>query len=384
MKQHSNFDELVSGQSNHRLQPLSNSDLHTSNSRHWFSHLKVGQKIGIGYGLLLSIAVLGTTIGFLIADYYKSKAQKREEAAIEELYEVYQLKTSVFRVRTKQHKLIYYMDRPNIWQEKYTQLLKNVAQARQIWSDFGANYSIEKPAIYDSVIEQKAIHRLLQTHNGFSAYLQHTEALFKDNNPSKLLPNEIKTAQTQLFNFMHGSSVFKIDDFLNDITSLVEVTAQEYQQAKQELQTAEKLRLYIIGASLSLSIAIATLLAIYTSRAIAYPIQAVTHVAQQVTEESNFDLQAPVTTNDEVGILAASLNRLIQEVQQLIKTQKDANEQLEVYSQVLEKKASERARELNEKNHRLELALEELRRTQAQLVESEQGVEEKGTGAAEF
>jgi nitrogen fixation/metabolism regulation signal transduction histidine kinase len=88
---------------------------------------------------------------------------------------------------------------------------------------------------------------------------------------------------------------------------LVEVIAQEYQQANWELKRAEKLRVYIISGSLSLSIAIATLLAIYTSRTIARPIQAVTHVAQQVTEEYNFDLQAPITTNDEIGILAASL-----------------------------------------------------------------------------
>ncbi|MCC5642433.1 HAMP domain-containing protein [Nostoc sp. CHAB 5824] len=149
---------------------------------------------------------------------------------------------------------------------------------------------------------------------------------------------------------MHSSSIFMIDDFLNHITNLVEVIAEEYQQANWELRRAEKLRLNIILGSLSLLIVIATLLAIYTSRAIARPIPAVTHVAQQVIEESNFDLQAPVTTNDEVGILANSLNRLILEVQQLITVQNDANEQLEVYSQVLEQKVRERTRELNEKN----------------------------------
>ncbi|MBG1258967.1 HAMP domain-containing protein [Nostoc commune] len=371
MKQHHNFDELAFGRSNIPLQST-NSSPNTSNSRYWFSHLKVGQKIGIGYALILSIAVLGTSIGFLIADYYQRQAQKREEAAIEELYKMYQLKTSVFRVRTNQHKLILYMDQPKRWQEQYTLLVNYVDQARQVWFEFKTNYSIENPNLYDSVIEQEAVHRLLQTHKGFDTYLQRTEALFHDNNPSKLSPHNIRTAQTQLFNFMHSSSIFMIDDFLDDITNLVEVIAEEYQQANWELQRAEKLRLNIILGSLSLSIAIATLLAIYTSRAIARPIQAVTHVAQQVTEESNFDLQAPVTTNDEVGILATSLNRLILEVQQLITVQNDANEQLEVYSQVLEEKVRERTRELNEKNLSLNLALEELRSTQAQLGETEE------------
>ncbi|RCJ23265.1 HAMP domain-containing protein [Nostoc sp. ATCC 43529] len=368
MKQHKNFDKLACGCSNSSVQPL-------NNFGYWFSHLKVGQKIGVGYGLVVSIAVLGTTMGFLIADRYQLRAQKREVAAFEELYQASQLKTSVFYVRTTQHQLILYMDRPKLWEKNYAELLDYVAQVRQLWSELTANYTIQKPTKSSSVNKQKRFYLLLQNYKDFSAYLQRTEAFFEDNNPNKLSTSEIKTAQTELFNFMHGSSVFLMDNFLDDITKLVEVTAKEYEQAKQELQTAEKLRLYIIVASLSLSIAIATLLAIYTSLAIARPIQAVTHIAQQVTEESNFDLQAPVTTNDEVGILATSLNRLIQEVQQLIKAQKDINEQLEVYSQVLEKKVCERTQELNEKNQRLELALEELRSTQANLVKNQQEIQ---------
>lgn len=230
MKQHYNFDELAFGRSNSPLQST-NSSPNTSNSRYWFSHLKVGQKIGIGYALILSIAVLGTSIGFLIADHYQRQAQKLEEAAIEELYKMYQLKTSVFRVRTNQHKLILYMDQPKRWQEQYTLLVNYVDQARQVWFEFKTNYSIENANLYDSVIEQQAVHRLLQAHKGFDTYLQRTETLFHDNNPSKLSANDIKTAQTQLFNFMHSSSIFMIDDFLDDITNLVEVIAQEYQQA---------------------------------------------------------------------------------------------------------------------------------------------------------
>jgi methyl-accepting chemotaxis protein len=366
MKQYNNFDELAFDQSNSPLES-SNSSAGAKPYESWFKHLNVGQKIGVGYGLLLSIVVLGTSIGFFIADYYQQQAQKRKEAAIEELYQMYQLKTIVFRVRTNQHKLILYMDQPTRWQEQYTQLLGYVEQAKKIWFDFKANYKIENPIIYDLVNEQVAVQRLLQNYKDFDNYLQQTEVLFQANNPSQLSASEISTAQTQLFNFMHSSSVFMIDDFLDDITNLVEVIAQEHQQANVQLRKAEKLRLMIILGSLSLSIAIATLLAIYTSRTIARPIQAVTHVAQQVTEESNFDLQAPVMTNDEVGILAASLNRLIQEVQQLIQVQRDANEQLEVYSQVLEEKVRAHTRELNEKNLKLEAALEELRRTQAQL-----------------
>jgi signal transduction histidine kinase len=75
--------------------------------------------------------------------------------------------------------------------------------------------------------------------------------------------------------------------------------------------------------------AIAILLAFYTSHTIAHPLQALTQVAQQVTRDSNFDLQAPVQTDDEVSTLATSLNQLIQRVQQLMVEQRAYTENLE-------------------------------------------------------
>jgi signal transduction histidine kinase len=77
-----------------------------------------------------------------------------------------------------------------------------------------------------------------------------------------------------------------------------------------------------------LSVAIASALAVYTTRAIVQPIRDVTNVAQQVTEESNFALKAPVTSNDEVGVLATSLNQLIQRIAAYTQELKQAEVQL--------------------------------------------------------
>jgi methyl-accepting chemotaxis protein len=338
---------------------------------HWLGHLKVGQKITLGYVFVLGVAMVGTAAGFMIADHYQKQAQHEEEDAIEELYQVYRLKSAVFRVRTKQHKLILYMEQPVLWQEKYPKLLAYISAARQAWTEFEMVFRNPNRRFQDTPQEKAAYERLMQTKNGFDNYLKQSEILFKASNPKHLRSKAINATQAKLFNFMHTSRVFTLDRFLDDIANLVEVTAAEYNQAKVDLRNAEKLRLQIIAAGLLLSVAIATLLVFYMNWAIARPIQAVTHVAQQVTEESNFDLQAPVSTHDEIGILAISLNRLIQEVQQLLKAQRDTNEQLEVYSQVLEKKVRERTQELKEKNQSLQKALEELRHTQAQLMSTE-------------
>ncbi len=123
--------------------------------------------------------------------------------------------------------------------------------------------------------------------------------------------------------------------------------------------------LFLLGSS------ILAITGFLISRTITRPLKAVTNVAQRVTEESNFDLQAPVTTEDEVGILAISFNQLIQQVKVLLAEQYEANQKLEVYSQTLESKIEERTQALRQKNIVLKQTLQELRLTQSQLIQKE-------------
>ncbi|QSJ14259.1 HAMP domain-containing protein [Nostoc sp. UHCC 0702] len=82
------------------------------------------------------------------------------------------------------------------------------------------------------------------------------------------------------------------------------------------------------------------------SSSIAKPLQSVTEVAQQVTQESNFDLQAPVISKDETGILATAFNDMIGRVKTLL-TEKE------------------------QRSIQLEQALTDLHNTQLQLVQTE-------------
>jgi signal transduction histidine kinase len=80
------------------------------------------------------------------------------------------------------------------------------------------------------------------------------------------------------------------------------------------------------------SVAIAAIVAWRTSRAIAEPVITVTQVAEQVARKHNFDLRAPVTTEDEIGLLAKSLNHLIERVSQRTKELQQAKELAEAAS----------------------------------------------------
>lgn len=123
--------------------------------------------------------------------------------------------------------------------------------------------------------------------------------------------------------------------------------------------------LYIFGST------IVAIIGFLIARTISRPLQALTQVAQRVTQDSNFDLQASITTEDEVGILAIALNQLIQQVKQLLAEQYESHKKLAAYNQNLAQQVYERTQALNQKNIALKRTLHKLKLTQSQLVQQE-------------
>jgi signal transduction histidine kinase len=98
------------------------------------------------------------------------------------------------------------------------------------------------------------------------------------------------------------------------------------------MEDAQGIEKSIIIFSMLVSVAIAGIVAQRASRAIADPVVTVTKVAEQVAKQSNFDLRAPVTTKDEIGSLAKSLNYLIERVAKRTQELQQAKELAEAAS----------------------------------------------------
>lgn len=139
----------------------------------------------------------------------------------------------------------------------------------------------------------------------------------------------------------------------------------------KSLQAAKQILWVRLWSFFFLVAGLATMVGIQIAKAITRPLQAVTKVAQQVTREGNFYLQVPVTTQDEVGLLAVSFNSLIQRVAEY-------THDLEVARHTLEKRVEERTQELFHKhqqllqtNNQLSQVLQNLQQTQSQLIQTE-------------
>jgi signal transduction histidine kinase len=194
---------------------------------------------------------------------------------------------------------------------------------------------------------------------------------------NQLLANKTKVDQQELLLFFKKQVNLSIEfeKLSDELIRIIGYAEIQEKQANASFDSAQKLRIKVIIGSMLLSTAIAAILAVYTSNLIARPLQIVTNVAIKITQESNFQLRAYVTSNDEVGILATSLNQLVEWVG-------DYTQELELARQSLEQRVEERTQELElarqslekrveERTQELQKTLQDLKETQGQLIQTE-------------
>ncbi|WP_293066990.1 ATP-binding protein [Okeania sp. SIO2B3] len=119
----------------------------------------------------------------------------------------------------------------------------------------------------------------------------------------------------------------------------------------------------LVGLILALVMAVVMLL---LGHQIVRPILAIAQTAKLVSA-GDLTQKVPVITKNEIGFLAKTFNQMIQQL-------KNSYQQLSDYSHVLETKVEERTQELTEKNADLEQTLQQLKETQAQLIQNEKMV----------
>ncbi|MBE9007435.1 HAMP domain-containing protein [Fortiea sp. LEGE XX443] len=333
--------------------------------------LGVGQRISLGYAIALGIAVSGTVAGFGIGRYHYRQASVREDHTRNEVELLHRLQTSILQARTHQQQLIPLMQHPQKSQEEYTHLLHHKVQIELSWAELQEFLKNQPQQLKE--VHNKEIPGFVQTYTDVpQQYFQELERQMQRIQSLNLaVPKDIEQGQKMLLLFTNSELALKYDGISDDLVEIIKQSYKEARKAKELFQQSSNIAQDIVINSITFSVVISIVLTTLTTRAIANPIQILTNVARRSTEESNFELQVPIERDDEIGILAKSFNQLIAAVQQLLQQQQTTNQQLAAYSETLEQKVEQRTEELNEKNSHLENILEELQRTQFQMVQSE-------------
>ena len=282
-----------------------------------FGNLSISDKICRGYALALCVAIGGTTVGMLAGNHYYRKTN--DQAHIDRESRVLnKLQVALLRTQNSQERLSHSLEQPETFDSKYQELQNNTYSLKLSLSELKNPKNLgQLEGLQDF---RKAYGSLL------SDYISQLEKLDEkiSNLPQKLDKKGVR--RKLLLNLDRDKIGLQLDRAANDLTEIIDRAQEQEDTVREALLQAQELRVRIIVGSMVLSIVVAALLASYTSRAIAKPLAAVTKIAQRVTKESNFQLQVPVTSTDEVGVLATSLNQLIQKVNYLLQQLKSEQE----------------------------------------------------------
>lgn len=291
-------------------------------TRRWSIH----QKIGYGYVLAISIAVLGSGAGLIVGEHYDDKAAEKLRVAQERHELADNLEKAVSEIKFHQQRMIIAPENNVYQQDEIIKLLDSISKAREKLYELKLNLQYFNKIAEKEAAKSKTLLQFCDT--DLESYTQLVQSFLEkidDDNPA---PKDIERVKQDLWKTTKGELDPKFEQLSKNLEQLLDSAIAQEKQAANTFKAAKVLRLIIILASMVLSMAIAAALAFYTSRAIARPIKAVTKVAEQATQEGNFELQAPVTSEDEIGVLATSLNHLIQRVATQIRELKQAQAQL--------------------------------------------------------
>ncbi|MBD2593257.1 HAMP domain-containing protein [Nostoc spongiaeforme FACHB-130] len=294
------------------------------------SSWRIHQKIGYGYFVAIGIGFFGSLTGLVIANYYRGREIRQFNQAQEQRQLLTNYKNAVVGAQLHSSNLVAVLEDSQQLLTKKTEFLRDVNKAEDLEQKID-NFIERKPM--QLAATSANLQALLEDYTiNLKSYVDQIEAVLKKTEKQPLQPQKIVVVREQLLKIMRGETAMRLESLAEKLTNILQTAENQEQDRQIDVEQAKGVERLIVMVSMLVSVAIAAIIAWRTSRAIAEPVITVTQVAEQVARKSNFDLRAPVTTEDEIGLLAKSLNRLIERVSERTKQLEQAKELAEAAS----------------------------------------------------
>jgi signal transduction histidine kinase len=288
------------------------------------------QKIGYGYFVAIGIGFFGSLTGLVIANYYRGREIRQLNQAHEQGQLLTNYKDAVVGAQLYSSNLVAVLEDAKQLEIKKNEFLKSVDKAQELELEI-TQFINKKPK--QLAATTATLEALLQDYsNNLQSYVQQVETVLAQVDNPETGIEDISSAQQQLLKIMRGQTAIRLEQLSQTLSNILEYAQFQEQERTRSVEQAKGVERLIVIMSMLVSVAIAAIVAWRTSRAIAEPVITVTQVAEQVARKSNFDLRAPVITEDEIGLLAKSLNRLIERVSERTKELQQAKELAEAAS----------------------------------------------------
>ncbi|WP_353933224.1 ATP-binding protein [Okeanomitos corallinicola TIOX110] len=294
------------------------------------SSWRIHQKIGYGYFVAIAIGFFGSLTGLVLANYYRGREVRQFNQANYQEQLLNNYKDAVIETKLHSSSLVAVLDDAQKLERKKTELLNAFAEAQKLEPKI-TEYIDSSPQTLAA--NSATLQTLLFDYSFYlKTYIQDIKTILERLENRDIQPETVTVVREQLLVLMGSHTVEELDNLSNKLTRILRNAQVQEQDRRTDVEQARFVERTIVIASMLLSVAIAAVMAWRTSRAIAEPVITVTQVAEQVARKSNFDLRAPVITDDEIGLLAKSLNRLIERVSERTKQLQQAKELAEAAS----------------------------------------------------
>ncbi|TFI52478.1 HAMP domain-containing protein [Mastigocladus laminosus UU774] len=288
------------------------------------SSWRIHQKIGYGYFLAIGIGFFGSLAGLFVANFYRGQQIKELDHAHYQTQMLVNYKDAIADAQIQSTNLPAVVEDPERLAYRRDKFLENIEKTKKIENQIMA-FLESKPR--NLATSEASLQTLLQNYaTNLDSYVQDIESILEPINNQQISQQQASTVQNQLLAVMRGETAARLDQLYKYLNDLLQSAEQVEERMKNDVSQSKGIERSIVIASMLLSVGVAAVVAWRTSRAIAEPVITVTQVAEQVARKSNFDLRAPITTEDEIGLLAKSLNRLIGQVSKHTKELEQAKE----------------------------------------------------------
>ncbi|MBE9198814.1 MULTISPECIES: ATP-binding protein [unclassified Nodularia (in: cyanobacteria)] len=294
------------------------------------SSWRIHQKIGYGYFVAIGIGFFGSITGLVIANYYRGREIRQFNQAQEQRELLTNYKDTVLEAQLHSSNLVAVLENSQLLLTKKNKFLYSVKTAKTLEQEID-QYIDKKPERL--AVEGTRLQNLFQDYGiNLKLYLDEIDTVLEEIDPQQVQPEKTAFAREELLKIMRGETAMQLEQLSQRLSNILKIAENQEKDRQQDVEQAKQVERFIVILSMLVSVAIAAIVAWRTSRAIAEPVIIVTQVAEQVARKSNFDLRAPVTTEDEIGLLAKSLNRLIERVSERTKELEQAKELAEAAS----------------------------------------------------
>ena len=293
------------------------------------SSKRIHQKIGYGYFVAIGIGFLGSLVGLVIANYYRAREIEQFKHAQYQPQMLADYKDALVEVQLQSYSLAAVAKLPQKLAAEKAECDESLRKVKDVEADI-AEFIRSKPG---KLAASKPVVQVLlrEYQDSLESYTQQLNSILQQAE-GKSQPEQLSDTQQKLLQLTRSQTAINLEQLSRRLNNILQNAEKQESRRAKDLEFSKGIERTIVIVSMLLSVAVAVVVAWRTSRAIAEPVIVVTQVAEQVARKSNFDLRAPVTTEDEIGLLAKSLNHLIERVSKRTRQLEQAKELAEAAS----------------------------------------------------